>query len=95
MKPFTSRILFVTLLLLIYTTSVAQEAKPITWKDVPAWKSIYPFSVTVSPDGQWVAYSLLPVDGDGELIVQKVRGTDKKSYAIGSTTNASDRKSVV
>lgn len=89
MKPFTSRILFVTLLLLIYTTSVAQEAKPITWKDVPAWKSISPFSVTVSPDGQWVAYALLPVDGDGELIVQKVRGTDKKSYAIGSTTNAS------
>ncbi|MBX2954999.1 MAG: S9 family peptidase [Cyclobacteriaceae bacterium] len=86
MKPSISRIPFLTLLLLIYTSSVAQEAKPITWKDVPAWKSISPFSVTVSPDGQWVAYALLPVDGDGELIVQKVRGTDKKTYAIGSTT---------
>jgi len=68
--------------------AIAQPAqKPITWKDVSSWKSVSPFSVTISPDGKWVAYSLLPVDGDGELIIQQVRGSDKKTYPVGSTSS--------
>ncbi|MBX2965801.1 MAG: S9 family peptidase [Cyclobacteriaceae bacterium] len=86
MKSSLIKTLTVALLLLFYVSSNAQqEPRPINWKDVSAWKSISPFSVTISPDGQWMAYTLLPVDGDGELIVQKVKGTDKKTYTIGST----------
>lgn len=88
-SPFIKTVI-TSLLLLFYISSTAQqEPRPITWKDVSNWKSISPFSVTVSPDGQWMAYTLLPVDGDGELIVQKVKGTDKKTFAIGSTAFAS------
>ncbi|MBX2963867.1 MAG: S9 family peptidase [Cyclobacteriaceae bacterium] len=86
MKSLLSKILVVSILALVHTTNIAQDVKPIAWKDIPAWKSISPFSVTVSQDGQWVAYALLPVDGDGELIVQKVRGTDKKTFSIGNTS---------
>lgn len=62
------------------------ELKPISWKDIPSWKSISTFSVQMSPDGTWMAYGLLPVEGDGELIVQKAaEPDDKKNYPIGAT----------
>ncbi len=78
------RLTFVLLILLVYAGYAQQN--PITWKDVPSWKSIPPASVTLSPDGQWVAYALQPADGDGEMILQKVRSSDKKTYPIGNTS---------
>jgi dipeptidyl aminopeptidase/acylaminoacyl peptidase len=86
-QNFSTIILLICLSALMSAAQPAASIKPMTWQDVPAWKSISPFSVTVSPDGQWVAYALLPVDGDGEIIVQKVRGTDKKTYTIGSASS--------
>ncbi|MCS6974279.1 MAG: prolyl oligopeptidase family serine peptidase [Cyclobacteriaceae bacterium] len=75
------------LLIFVIGFAVAQtNPQPITWKDIPSWKSIPPASVTLSPDGQWVAYALQPVDGDGEIILQKVRSSDKKTFSIGSTS---------
>ena len=63
------------------------EPKPIAWKNIPSWKSISNFSVQMSPDGKWIAYGVLPVEGDGELIVQKTAEPEsKKSYPIGSTS---------
>jgi hypothetical protein len=60
-----------------------QDPKPITWKDVPAWKSLAPNGAVMSPDGKWVAYGIVPVDGDGELYLQKVGDTVLKKYSIG------------
>ena len=57
--------------------------RPITWKDVSSWKSISTFDVTLSPDGKWVAYPMLTREGDGELIVKKVKDTVTKTYPIG------------
>jgi dipeptidyl aminopeptidase/acylaminoacyl peptidase len=90
MKSIPVQKLFTLLLFLLWMAGNAQEqsVKPISWKDVSSWKSISPFSVTLSPDGQWMAYSLLPVDGDGELVVQKVKGTEKKTFPVGSTNFA-------
>jgi dipeptidyl aminopeptidase/acylaminoacyl peptidase len=60
--------------------------KPISWKDIPSWKSISTFSVQMSADGTWMAYGMLPVEGDGDLIVQKAAEPEsKKTYQIGST----------
>jgi dipeptidyl aminopeptidase/acylaminoacyl peptidase len=62
------------------------ELEPIRWKDIPNWKSIPSFSVQLSPDGVWMAYGMLPVEGDGDLIVQKAEEPgSKKNYPIGST----------
>ena len=79
------------LLLLITLLSVtiiwAQKSpKPITWKDVPAWKSLSGNGAVISPDGKWVAYGIVPVDGDGDLYLQKVGDTLLKKYPIGGTS---------
>jgi dipeptidyl aminopeptidase/acylaminoacyl peptidase len=78
------RLVVVVVLFLLVQAGYTQQ-KPITWKDVPSWKSIPPSSVTLSPDGQWVAYTMQPVDGDGEVVLQKVRSAEKKTYPIGNT----------
>jgi dipeptidyl aminopeptidase/acylaminoacyl peptidase len=60
-----------------------QDSKPISWKDVPSWKSLAPNGAIMSPDGKWVAYGIVPVDGDGDLFLQKVGDTVLKKYPIG------------
>ncbi|ERM84547.1 hypothetical protein P872_24320 [Rhodonellum psychrophilum GCM71 = DSM 17998] len=67
-----------------------QDPKPIAWKDIPSWKSMSPNSVELSPDGKWLAYILSPVEGDGELLLQKAGDPEsKKRYPIGSSSNPS------
>lgn len=47
--------------------------RPLTPADWDRWKSIS--GTTVSADGAWVAYSLVPQVGEGELVVRSTRGT--------------------
>jgi dipeptidyl aminopeptidase/acylaminoacyl peptidase len=76
--------------LLFAAATVQQTPTPISWKDVPSWISIAPLSVQISPDGGHVAYAMLPVEGDGELIVRKTSdAAGVRSYPIGSTNSAS------
>ena len=74
-------------LFLIASLAIAQEKKPITWQDIPTWKYMPGPAFQLSPDGQWMAYGLVQVEGDGEIILQKV-GDDssKKTFKIGSTS---------
>ena len=66
---------------------IAQQApRPITWKDVPGWKSLAPMGAVLSPDGKWAAYAIVPVDGDGDLFLQKLGDTTLKKYPIGGST---------
>lgn len=75
-------------LVLVTRFTMAQAPPSISWRDVSSWKSIAPASVQLSPDGVYVAYALLPTEGDGELIVQKVdEPASKKSYSVGSTAS--------
>jgi len=62
-----------------------KSPRPMNWKDVSSWRSISTFSVTLSPDGNWVAYPLLMREGDGELIVKKVNDTIQKKYPVGGS----------
>ncbi|PRY85720.1 S9 family peptidase [Mongoliibacter ruber] len=69
---------------------MAQDQKPMSWKDVPSWKSISQGSVQFSKDGKWMAYGMVLVEGDGEVIIQKVNDPEsKKSFPIGSSSNPS------
>jgi len=86
------KLLVVITLIIVSHVMLAQksEPQPISWKNISGWKSISPFSMRLSPDGQWVAYAMLPVEGDGELIVQKVNDpSSKKTYPIGAATSPS------
>ncbi|MFD2036937.1 prolyl oligopeptidase family serine peptidase [Belliella marina] len=83
------QLIYSLLAFLLIFNSYAQDSKdpkPMGWQDIPSWKSISTYSVKISPDGKWIAYAMLPVEGDGELIIQKTGDiTSKKSYSIGST----------
>lgn len=55
--------------------AVAQSSarKPITQDVYDIWKSIQ--GATLSHDGRWVVYSLVPAVGDGELVVRATQGS--------------------
>ena len=54
----------------LFTGSLAQK-RPLTHQDFDSWKSIQ--SPQISRDGNWVAYALMPQDGDGEIVVHHSR----------------------
>lgn len=63
------------------------EPRPISWQDIPAWRSINMSSVQLSPDGKWMTHVMAMVEGDSELILQKTNNPDeKKTFKIGSST---------
>ncbi|MCS5490544.1 S9 family peptidase [Algoriphagus limi] len=73
-------------LFLVASLAIAQDTKPITWKDIPTWKYMPGSAFRLSPDGQWMAYGLVQLEGDGEIILQKVGDeSSKKTFKIGST----------
>jgi len=54
--------------------SVAQQTaqkKPITHDVYDSWKSIQ--GTKLSTDGVWLAYTLVPQEGDGELVVRNLK----------------------
>ncbi len=66
--------LVVVLLSFAASTSTGQPAphkKPITHDVYDGWRTIQ--GTKVSRDGVWVAYALVPQDGDGELVVRNLK----------------------
>jgi dipeptidyl aminopeptidase/acylaminoacyl peptidase len=62
------------LLLFGATTAFAQSStrRPLTPADWDTWRSIS--GTTLSADGRWVTYSLVPQVGDGELVIRATNG---------------------
>jgi dipeptidyl aminopeptidase/acylaminoacyl peptidase len=57
--------------ILLSSFALAQTAKrPINHRDYDNWKNIQ--NQKLSPDGKFVAYALMPQEGDGEVIVRNV-----------------------
>ena len=63
-----------TLLLLGASSVLAQSGarRPLTPADWDSWRSIT--GTTLSADGHWLAYTLVPQVGDGELVVRSTEG---------------------
>jgi dipeptidyl aminopeptidase/acylaminoacyl peptidase len=49
----------------------AQSKRPLTHEDFDGWRTIY--TPTLTRDGRYLAYSFMPQDGDGELVVRDLR----------------------
>ena len=49
--------------------------RPIEVADVIAWKTVG--STVLSNDGQWFGYRCAPQEGDGEVVVRRVRGDEQ------------------
>ena len=55
---------------------------PLTHEDYDAWKRIQ--GQRISPNGEWVAYSAVPQEGDAELIVRSVESGTEYRYPRGT-----------
>jgi dipeptidyl aminopeptidase/acylaminoacyl peptidase len=60
----------------------AAPKRPLTHKDYDAWRSIA--SQTLSRDGRFLAYSFMPQDGDGELIVRDLATGKERREGVGA-----------
>jgi dipeptidyl aminopeptidase/acylaminoacyl peptidase len=89
MKKF-SHILVLLLCLFLSTISITQQPayskqddlRPIEdIADIIEWKSIR--SSTISPDGTWFAYYLVPQEGDGKLMVTNTKEKKEFNFPIG------------
>ncbi|MCX6951700.1 MAG: prolyl oligopeptidase family serine peptidase [Verrucomicrobia bacterium] len=55
--------------------------RPIAPEDFDAWRSF--FTPTLSRDGRWLAYSAMPQDGDGDVIVRELATGNERRLAVG------------
>ena len=74
-----------SLLLVIETVSLGgQEKRPLDHADYDIWNRIQ--NVAVSSDGLWLAYRLVPGDGEATLLLQSL--SDTRSLEIERATSA-------
>lgn len=81
MRP--HRLALLSLVLLLPLSGWAQPAKrALTAEDFDSWRSIA--TPLLSRDGRWLAYSDLPQDADGTLVIREVSGTREQRIPVGS-----------
>jgi dipeptidyl aminopeptidase/acylaminoacyl peptidase len=82
---------FVSAFTLAFTSSVfAVEApppapaakRPLSLNDFDSWRSLA--SPTLSRDGHWLAYSFMPQDGDGEIIIRELATGHEQHIPVGA-----------
>ena len=93
-KPYSmSKYLLALLFAAISLTAAAQpkkvEPKAMSWQDVSSWRYMPSNSVNMSADGKWIAYAMVSIEGDGEIILQNVSTDSVKKYAVGGNLNPS------
>lgn len=84
-------LLWAWLICLTQAAAFAQETnpKPIDWKDIPTWKYMPNGNFKISPNGQWIAYATVALEGDGEITLQKTNDeASKKTFPIGASNFA-------
>jgi dipeptidyl aminopeptidase/acylaminoacyl peptidase len=59
----------------------ATERRALTQADFDAWRSIR--DVTLSADGRWAAWSLVPQVGDGEVVLRNLRSGSELRHTRG------------
>lgn len=64
------------------SAQTAGAKKPLTYAAYDSWRSIQ--GQQLSRDGKWVAYSLVPQEGDGELVVRSVEGETEHRHPRGT-----------
>jgi len=60
----------------------APPKRALTHKDYDGWRSIS--SPTLSRNGEWLAYSLMPQEGDGDLVVKNLKSGKETRYVVGT-----------
>jgi len=73
--------LILIVLLIVPLTQAQTAKKPITYDVYDAWKSIQ--GTKISSDGRWLVYSLVPGEGDSELVVIDLKTGKENRYPRG------------
>ena len=74
--------LFAVLLILLVHSLGAQPApRALAPEDFDAWRSF--FTPTLSRDGRWLAYSAMPQEGDGEIVVRNLTTGQERREPVG------------
>jgi dipeptidyl aminopeptidase/acylaminoacyl peptidase len=60
----------------------AGAKKPLDYSDVALWRGIR--GLSMSKDGEWVAYRVGPSEGDNDLVIKQVQGTKEYKFVVGS-----------
>jgi len=76
-------VLFALVVPLAFTAGAAAGAakKPLSYDAYNGWRAIQ--GTELSRDGQWLAYALVPQDGDGELVVLNLKTNKEVRAARG------------
>ncbi len=64
----------------------APPKRALTHKDYDGWRSIS--SPTLSRNGEWLAYSLMPQEGDGDLVVRNLKSRKETRHVALDTRAA-------
>lgn len=88
MKRATQFVLII-LLVIIPFSSFSQKKKPYTFEDAMKFKLIR--ETTISQNGKWLAYTLVPDRGDRTLYIQSLEDTAKFVFERGSKPKLSPK----
>ncbi|MFV0604749.1 MAG: alpha/beta hydrolase family protein [Niabella sp.] len=78
--------IFIAVVIFLPLTAISQNKKPLTHDVYDNWKSVNETAIT--NNGQFVAYTIQPQEGDGTLIVHPLTDTIKKlQFPRGATIN--------
>ena len=64
------------------TPATPAAKRPLSLDDFDAWRSLA--SPTLSRDGRWLAYSFMPQDGDGEVVVRELATGREQRLPVGA-----------
>ena len=80
-SPHFTRLLVAVVLLGVASAMAQPTKRPIAHTDFDAWRTIA--TPVLSSDGKWLAYSVQPQDGDGELIVREIASGKERRESVG------------
>lgn len=70
------------LALIVVVTPVTAQKRPLTHHDYDGWRTVS--APTLSRDGRWMAYSYMPQDGDGDLVIRDLRTGREIRHSAGA-----------
>jgi len=86
-KPSRFILVFVLVLMVFLPIMAADDPgkvpKPLDPRAIDEWKSIR--STVLTHNGRWMAYYLIPNDGDAQVILREVKGTREYTFKAGKT----------
>ncbi len=69
-------------LALALVLTAAPPKRALTHRDYDSWRAIA--SPSLSRNGEWLAYSYMPQDGDGDLIVKNLKTGKELKFGVGT-----------